>query len=106
MSTAQQIVDNAIASEYIVVFGKSWCPHTKKAREAIAGLELPEGKKVKDFDLDLMGEEGEAMQAYLKTLTGQGTVPNIFIQGKHLGGNSDLQTAKDTGKLKELLVVA
>lgn len=25
MSTAQQIVDNAIASEYIVVFGKSWC---------------------------------------------------------------------------------
>lgn len=32
--------------------------------------------------LDLMGEEGEAMQAYLKTLTGQGTVPNIFIQGQ------------------------
>lgn len=27
----------------------------------------------------------------LKRQTGQRTVPNIFIAGKHIGGNSDLQ---------------
>jgi glutaredoxin 3 len=27
-------------------------------------------------------------------MTGQGTVPNIFINKQHIGGNSDLQAKK------------
>ena len=36
-----------------------------------------------------------------KDLTGQGTVPNIFIGKQHIGGNSDLQAKK--GQLASLL---
>ena len=31
------------------------------------------------------------------------TVPNVFINGKHLGGNDDTQKAARSGKLKKLL---
>jgi glutaredoxin 3 len=37
----------------------------------------------------------------LQELTGQRTVPNIFIKQKHIGGNSDLQAKK--GELNDLL---
>jgi glutaredoxin 3 len=46
-------------------------------------------------------DDGSAMQSVLADLTGQSTVPNIFIAQKHIGGNSDLQAKK--GELANLL---
>ena len=42
-------------------------------------------------------DDGSAIQSTLEDITGQRTVPNIFIGKQHIGGNSDLQ-----GKKKEL----
>lgn len=42
-------------------------------------------------------------QAYLLDKTSQRTVPNIFINQKHLGGCSDLLDAQKSGKLQQLL---
>ena len=57
------------------------------------------------YELDQI-DDGAEIQAYLGEKTGQRTVPNIFIEQKHIGGNSDLQKIKNGGKLKELLVHA
>ena len=46
-------------------------------------------------------DDGDAIQAALKELSGQKTVPNIFIKKEHIGGNSDLQAKK--GSLPTLL---
>ena len=46
-------------------------------------------------------DDGSAIQGALEEMTGQRTVPNIFISQKHIGGNSDLQRCK--GDLPELL---
>ena len=46
-------------------------------------------------------DDGSQIQAALKEMTGQTSVPNIFIGQKHIGGNSDLQEKKDD--LPELL---
>jgi glutaredoxin 3 len=43
------------------------------------------------------------VQAALLAITGQRTVPNIFINHKHIGGNSDLKALSNSGKLKALL---
>jgi len=51
-------------------------------------------------------DNGEEIQAYLAEKTGQRTVPNVFIEGKHIGGNSDLQRIKNAGRLKDLLIHA
>jgi glutaredoxin 3 len=34
------------------------------------------------------------MQSTLADMTGQSTVPNVFIGKAHIGGNSDLQAKK------------
>jgi glutaredoxin 3 len=51
--------------------------------------------------LTLSLDDGSAIQSALAELTGQSTVPNIFIAKKHIGGNSDLQAKK--GDLPNLL---
>ena len=37
-------------------------------------------------------------------MTGQRTVPNIFIRGKHIGGADDTIKLHDEGKLMDLIV--
>ena len=46
---------------------------------------------------------GPEVQAALQSISGQRTVSNVFINGKHLGGNDDTQKAARSGKLKKLL---
>lgn len=46
-------------------------------------------------------DDGAALQDALEEITGQRSVPNIFISQKHIGGNSDLQAKK--GELDGLL---
>lgn len=46
-------------------------------------------------------DDGADIQAALKELSGQSSVPNIYIKQEHIGGNSDLQARK--GDLATLL---
>lgn len=39
-------------------------------------------------------DDGAAIQAALKEINGQTSVPNIYIKRQHIGGNSDLQARK------------
>ena len=48
-------------------------------------------------------EDGADIQAALLDLSGQRTVPNVFVKGEHLGGNDDTQKAAREGKLQEML---
>ena len=52
--------------------------------------------------LDKM-DNGPEVQDALLAMTGQRTVPNVFIGGQHLGGNDDCQGAARAGKLQEML---
>lgn len=49
----------------------------------------------------IITEDGSAIQDALEQITGQRSVPNVFINHKHIGGNSDLQAKK--GELAQLL---
>jgi glutaredoxin 3 len=53
-------------------------------------------------ELDEMSE-GQDIQDYLTEKTGQRTVPQIFISGRHIGGNSDLQQLQSSGELQKLI---
>jgi glutaredoxin 3 len=58
-------------------------------------------------DLDLLpNSDGDIVQAHLNAVTGQRTVPNIFIGKQHVGGNSDLQLLHAEGKLHNMLLEA
>ncbi|RYG60254.1 hypothetical protein EON64_19440 [archaeon] len=47
--------------------------------------------------------EGSAIQAALQDLTGQRTVPNVFVNGKHVGGCDNTLAAIASGELQKLI---
>ena len=48
-------------------------------------------------------DNGDDIQKALQVISGQRTVPNVFVKGKHLGGNDDTQAAARSGKLQQML---
>ncbi|PPQ69661.1 hypothetical protein CVT26_001530 [Gymnopilus dilepis] len=98
--SVKQLVEDAIASNKITIFSKSWCPHCKAAKTLLTS-KYPEEKTV-IYELDER-EDGDDIQAYLYEKTGQRTVPNIFVSQKHIGGNDATQAAFRNGTLNQLV---
>jgi len=48
-------------------------------------------------------KDGSAIQNTLAEITGQRTVPNVWVKGKFIGGNDDIHALLRSGKLKEML---
>ena len=55
------------------------------------------------LELDQLGSEGVKIQNSLFEITNQKSVPNVFVNGKHVGGNDDTQAAARNGTLQEML---
>ena len=81
-----------------MVFSKSYCPYCTATKELLNGM----GIEAKVIELDQI-DKGSEIQGALLDISGQRTVPNVFIRGKHLGGNDDTQAAARSGKLAEML---
>lgn len=102
MSKAQiERVEKLIASKPVFVASKSYCPYCAASKRTLAELDAD----AYVLELDTL-EDGDEIQSALLSITGQRTVPNIFIGGKHIGGNSDLQALKSKGELKKAISAA
>ena len=55
------------------------------------------------FKLQFQHPEGELYQQLLIEISGQRTVPNVFINGNHIGGCDDTLKLDQEGKLVELV---
>ena len=98
---AKQIAEKLISEKLVAVFSKSYCPYCQRAKGVIQSLSLDQNR-VGILELDQM-VEGAAVQDYLAEKTGQRTVPNIFISGKHIGGCDDIMRAQQSGELQQLV---
>ena len=81
-------IESTVAGNKVTVYSKTYCPHAGASKKLLS----ENGIDAKIIELDTMGEQGAAIQAALKEMTGQGTVPSVWVNGKHIGGNSDLQS--------------
>jgi glutaredoxin 3 len=81
------------------VFSKSYCPFCDRTKALFTDL----GVEIKVYELDQIGDDGPTLQHALLQMTGQKSVPNVFVKGEHIGGNDDLQKAAREGKLQEKL---
>ncbi|KZT08640.1 glutaredoxin [Laetiporus sulphureus 93-53] len=97
---AKDLVESTISGNQIAIFSKSWCPYCKRAKQLLT-TKFP-GVPTKILELDEL-DEGSSMQAYLAQKTGQRTVPNIFINQKHVGGCDDVVSLDSSGKLAGLV---
>ncbi|EEA27536.1 Glutaredoxin [Talaromyces marneffei ATCC 18224] len=96
MSAAKIKAQNIIDENKVVVFSKSYCPYCKSTKSLLTSL----GAQYYVLELDQV-DDGAAIQDALEEITSQRSVPNIFINKQHIGGNSDLQARKN--ELPQLL---
>lgn len=73
-SSTQQQISRAIAENSIVVFGASYCPFCLEVNRLFKSL----GVRYANFNLD-KEKDGAALRAELLQLTGQKTVPYVYI---------------------------
>ncbi|KAL1810337.1 hypothetical protein DCAR_0730027 [Daucus carota subsp. sativus] len=90
-----------VSSTPVVVFSKTWCGFCKSVEQLLSQL----GASYKVIELD-EESDGDDIQAALAQWTGQRTVPNVFIGGKHVGGCDDVTKKHREGKLVPLLTEA
>ena len=98
---AESLVDqiNAdVSGNKVMIYSKTTCPHCTATKNLL-------GSKGAAFKVVELNEvpNGAEIQAALATKTGQRTVPNIFINGQHIGGNSDIQDKASSGELDSML---
>jgi glutaredoxin len=109
----------------IIIFSKSYCPYSKKAKvrptlatpskpAPVLTFSLPQHILLSSYtitpppyvvELDLH-PLGPGLQAALEKSTGRRTVPNVLINGKSIGGGDDVaaldESDKLTSKIKEM----
>ncbi|KAL1532993.1 glutaredoxin [Salvia divinorum] len=97
LAKAKQIV----SSNPVVVFSKTYCGYCPRVKNLLSQLQATH--KVIELDEEADGDE---IQAALHEWTGQRTVPNVFINGKHIGGSDVVLAKHQQGQLVPLLTEA
>ncbi|XP_004251165.2 glutaredoxin-C4 [Solanum lycopersicum] len=93
-------VKKTISSHSIVIFSKSYCPYCKKAKAVFREL----NQKPHVVELDER-DDGWNIQDAISEIVGRRTVPQVFVNGKHIGGSDDTIEAYENGDLAKLLGV-
>ncbi|CAI5743517.1 unnamed protein product [Hyaloperonospora brassicae] len=98
LNASSASITDAIAHEKVLVFSKTHCPFCTRVKATLDVLET----KYAVVELDTR-DDGDEIQALLFGLTGQRTVPNVFINGKHVGGCDDVLDLHARNELVPLL---
>lgn len=79
----------------VVVYTKRYCPYCTAAKALLRS----KGVSFEEKDID---DDTEKRQ-WLASVSGQRTVPQVFVNGRPLGGYTDIAALDDEGKLDRLL---
>ncbi|KTD48629.1 glutaredoxin [Legionella rubrilucens] len=79
----------------IVIYSTGYCPYCSRAKQ------LLDSKGVR-YD-EIRVDENPALRDEMIHKSGRRTVPQIFINGQHVGGCDDLYALEQQGRLDKLL---
>jgi glutaredoxin 3 len=94
----EQVKDALAERDVVVIFSKTYCGFCAAVKRLFERL----GIRYRALELDIL-PLGSAMQRILYEMTGQRTVPSVWVRGRHLGGNDAVQELHRTGRLLPLL---
>ncbi|XP_061991638.1 glutaredoxin-C4 [Rosa rugosa] len=99
-SSAESIdfIKKTISSNKIAIFSKSYCPYCRRAKAVFK--ELKQVPYVVELD---ERADGRDIQDALSEVIGRRTVPQVFVNGKYIGGSDDTVAAYESGELAKLL---
>jgi glutaredoxin len=102
---ASEFIERTInsAEEPVVMFALEWCEFCWAVRRFLEDI----GVQFRVVELDSVAMQanglGGDIRTALRVRTGQGTIPQIFIGGTHVGGAMDLLACHDRNELEPLL---
>jgi glutaredoxin 3 len=79
----------------IEIYTSPWCGYCARAKA------LLEKKGAAYDEMDVM--EDAAKRSEMRTRSNRSSVPQIFINGQHIGGSDELAALESAGKLDPLL---
>ena len=80
----------------VEIYTKAFCPYCSRAMKLLAS----KGVTPEEFDITMGGPKRAEM---LERANGKTTVPQVFIDGRHIGGSDDLAAMDRAGELDPLL---
>ena len=80
----------------VEIYTKFLCPYCSRAKRLLSD----KGTSFEEFDITGDSEKRSEM---IQRANGRTTVPQIFINGRHVGGSDDLAALDRQGKLDPLL---
>lgn len=80
----------------VEIYTKSYCPYCTRAKALLTS----KGVEFEEYDITMGGEKRKEM---IDRAHGRTTVPQVFIDGKHIGGSDDLAALDARGGLDPLL---
>jgi glutaredoxin 3 len=80
----------------VEIYTKMFCPYCTRAKRLLS----EKGVDFEEHDITLGGSRRDEM---LGRSNGRHTVPQIFIDGRHVGGSDDLAALEAAGRLDPLL---
>ena len=80
----------------IEVYSSLWCPFCSRAK----ALLNRKGVAYEEIDVD---RDPNLRQQMMQRAGGRRTVPQIFVDGRHIGGSDDLADLERAGELDALL---
>ena len=79
----------------VTIYSSDWCPYCMRAKALLR-------KKEVMFN-DIVVDGREDLRAEMASLAGSNSVPQIWINGEHIGGCDDLYALEKAGELDGLL---
>ncbi len=80
----------------IEIYTKAFCGYCARAKALLDS----KGVSYEEYDLTMGGSKRQEM---LERANGRTTVPQIFIDGEHIGGSDDLGALERDGRLDALI---
>jgi glutaredoxin 3 len=80
----------------VEIYTKFLCPYCSRAKSLLQS----KGVEFTEYDISMGGPKREEM---LSRSNGRTTVPQVFIDGRHIGGSDDLAALDRAGGLDPLL---
>ena len=83
----------------VTVYSSPFCPYCYRAKRLLDG----KGAAYEEYDITMGGPQRAEM---IQRANGRTTVPQVFIDGQHIGGSDDLAALDARGGLDPLLQAA
>ena len=84
---------------HVLIYSTASCPYCQAADQLLARKGVSGIERVR-VDLE------PARRAEMRQKSGRSTVPQIWIDGRHVGGSDELHELDDSGQLDKLLAKA